>query len=80
MIYEKNDKNIFKHSLTVAIDFETLFEIEDWLKESLGDYGDRWIWYGAKRRDSSGFHIRKIIYFINDTDALAFKLRFSEAD
>lgn len=81
MIYEKNDKNIFKHSITLAVDFEKLFEIEDWLKDSLGKYGERWIWYGSKFRDNSGFfNIRKIIYFISDTDALAFKLRFCESE
>ena len=56
------DGVLYKMSMHISTLFQ---EVNDWLGEEIGNRGDTWDWY-----ESDEF------VFLNETDAVAFKLRW----
>jgi hypothetical protein len=76
--YSVNPNNSkFTTKFVVVLSYEEKSDIEDWLKDNIGKYGQDWMWWGPQgvRHDDSGYlQYPKEIYFSSDEYALAFKL------
>lgn len=76
--YSVNQNNSkFKSKFIVALTYQEKCEIEDWLKEHIGQYRKDWMWWGPRgiRHDERGnLLFPKEIHFSSEEYALAFKL------
>ena len=71
----KNPKKFKSVVYVHNMDEYDLKSVRFWLKDNLGKYNDKWMWWGdAYAYDGTGY---KTIYFLEPEDAMAFKLTFA---